>query len=178
MTDEPDKVDLGTPNLAADNRAAFAALFPGLLEDGVLDAAKLGELLDTPVAQVPDGRERYGLQWAGREEAIHSLLAPSPGAVVPDLGKSIDFDDAQNVFIEGDNLEVLKLLQKAYNDKIKMIYIDPPYNTGNDFVYGDNFADGLSAYLEYSGQLDQVGNRTAASAETTGRRHSDRKSVV
>lgn len=172
MTDQPDKIDLETPDLAAENRAALSALFPGLLDDGVLDAAKLGELLDTPVAQVPDGRERYGLQWAGRDEAIRSLLAPSRGAVVPDLAKSLDFDNARNVFIEGDNLEVLRLLQKAYNDKIKMIYIDPPYNTGNDFVYSDNFADGLSAYLEYSGQLDEVGNRTSASAEMTGRRHS------
>ncbi len=172
MTDEPDKVDLSTPDLAAENRDALAALFPGVLADGVLDSAKLGELLDTPVAQVPDGRERYGLQWAGKQEAIRSLLTPSRGTLAPDLERSIDFDTAQNVFIEGDNLEVLKLLQKSYNDKIKLIYIDPPYNTGNDFVYNDDFSDGLRGYLEYTGQLDEDGNRAAATAETAGRRHS------
>ena len=172
MTDEQTRVELTTLDLAAENRDALAALFPGVLDDGVLDAAKLGELLDTPVAQVPDGRERYGLQWAGKQEAIRSLLTPSRGTLVPDLERSIDFDTAQNVFIEGDNLEVLKLLQKAYNDKVKLIYIDPPYNTGNDFVYNDNFSDGLRGYLEYTGQVDVEGNRTAASADTTGRRHS------
>lgn len=172
MTEEPVRVNLETPDLASKNRATLTALFPGVLDDGVLDAAKLGELLDTPVAQVPDGRERYGLQWAGKQEAIRSLLAPSRGTLVPDPERSIDFDTAQNVFIEGDNLEVLKLLQKAYNDKIKLIYIDPPYNTGNDFVYKDDFSDGLRGYLGYTGQVDVEGNRTAASADTTGRRHS------
>jgi adenine-specific DNA-methyltransferase len=172
MTNEPNKVDLQTPDLAADYRAALSKLFPGVLGDGVLDAAKLGELLDTPVAQVLDGRERYGLQWAGKQLAIQSLLTPSRATLVPDLDNSIAFDDAKNVFIEGDNLEVLKLLQKAYNDKIKLIYIDPPYNTGNDFVYDDDFRDGLRGYLEYTGQLDDEGNRTSASADTAGRRHS------
>jgi adenine-specific DNA-methyltransferase len=142
------------------------------MEDGVLDAAKLGELLDTPVAQVPDGRERYGLQWAGKREAVRSLLTPSHGTLIPDIDKSIDFDNAQNVFIEGDNLEVLKLLQKAYNDRIKLIYIDPPYNTGNDFVYNDNFSDGLRGYLEFTGQLDDDGNLVSTDVDAGGRRHS------
>lgn len=172
MTDESAKIELATPDLAAENRAALAALFPGVLDDGVLDAAKLGELLDTPVAQEPDGRERYGLQWAGKQEAIRSLLTPSRGTLAPDLERSIDFDAAQNVFIEGDNLEVLKLLQKAYNDKINLIYIDPPYNTGNDFVYNDDFIDGLRGYLEYTGQIDVDGNRTSTNTDTRGRRHS------
>lgn len=169
---EPDKVDLETPDLVAAKRAALEELFPGVLADGVLDAARLGELLDTPVAQVPEGRERYGLQWAGKHEAVRSLLARSKAALTPDLDNSIDFEAARNVFIEGDNLEVLKLLQKAYNDGIKLIYIDPPYNTGNDFVYNDDFADGLRGYLEYTGQVDEGGNRTSANADTSGRRHS------
>lgn len=172
MADEPDKVELAMPDLAAENRAALTRLFPGVLVDGVLDAAKLGELLDVPVAQVPDGRERYGLQWAGKAEAIRSLLTPSTGTLVPDVANSIDFDTAQNVFIEGDNLEVLKLLQKAYNDKVKLIYIDPPYNTGNDFVYPDNYSEGLLGYLEYTGQIDADGNRTSASVDKSGRFHS------
>ena len=172
MTEEPEKVELETPDLAAENRAALAALFPGVLDDGVLDVAKLGELLDTPVAQVPDGRERYGLQWAGKQEAVRSLLAPGRGSLVPDIDSSIDFDNAKNVFIEGDSLEVLKLLQKAYNDKIKLIYIDPPYNTGNDFIYHDDFSDGLRGYLEFTGQLDHEGNRVSTAVDLGGRRHS------
>lgn len=173
MTDEPGKVNLETADIAAGNRAAFEQLFPGVLADGVLDAGRLGELLDTDVAPVTDGRERYGLMWAGKHDAVRSLLARSAGTLVPDIEKSADFDTAENVFIEGDNLEVLKLLQKAYNDRVKLIYIDPPYNTGsNDFLYPDDFSDTLRAYLEFTGQVDKAGNRTAANADTLGRRHS------
>lgn len=172
MTDWPEKLNLATPDLVAEMRIAIEGLFPGAMADGVVDAAQLGELLDLPVAQVPDGRERYGLQWAGKKEAVRSLVTPSHGTLVPDLATSVQFDTAKNVFIEGDNLEVLKLLQKAYNDKIKLIYIDPPYNTGNDFVYNDDFNDGLRGYLGYTGQLDEQGNRVAARADVSGRRHS------
>jgi adenine-specific DNA-methyltransferase len=172
MTDEPETVDLETPDLAAEHRAALARLFPGVLADGVLDATKLGELLDVRVAQAAEGRERYGLQWAGKAEAVRSLLTPGRGTLVPDTDASIGFDDAENVFIEGDNLEVLKLLQKSYNDRIKLIYIDPPYNTGSDFVYRDDFSDGLRGYLEYTGQLDDAGNRVSADVDARGRRHS------
>lgn len=173
MTSEPDKVELDTEDIAAARRADFEQLFPGILADGVLDAGRLGELLDTGVAPVADGRERYGLMWAGKQDAVRSLLAQSSGTLVPDIEKSIDFDTAENVFIEGDNLEVLKLLQKAYNDRVKLIYIDPPYNTGsNDFLYPDDFSEPLRAYLEYTGQVDTDGNRTAANTDTLGRRHS------
>lgn len=172
MTEQPEKVNLETSDLAGENRAALAALFPGVLVDGVLDAAKLGELLDTPVTAPADGRERFGLMWAGKQEAVMSLLTPSRAALIPEFDKSVDFDFATNVFIEGESLEVLKLLQRAYNDEIKLIYIDPPYNTGNDFVYNDDFADGLRGYLEYTGQLDEAGNRTSARADASGRRHS------
>lgn len=127
MTDEPGQVDLDTPDLAARNRAALNELFPGVAADGVLDAARLGELLGLDVAQTTEGRERYGLQWAGKQDAIRTLLTPSGGTLVPDLERSDEFGKAKNVFIEGDNLEVLKLLQKAYNDQVKLIYIDPPF---------------------------------------------------
>lgn len=172
MTSDPGNVQLETPDIAAENRAALAASFPGVLADGVLDAAKLGELLDVPVANVTDGRERYGLMWAGKTEAVRSLLTPSHGTLVPDVENSVNFDTADNIFIEGDNLEVLKLMQKAYNDKIGLIYIDPPYNTGNDFVYDDDFSDGLRGYLEYTGQLDDEGNRRSTNTDVGGRRHS------
>jgi adenine-specific DNA-methyltransferase len=170
--DEPGRVDPSTPDLAAAKRVALEELLPGVLADGVLDATRLGELLDTPVTAPADGRERFGLMWAGKQDAVRSLLMPSRGALAPELDKSIDFDSAQNVFIEGDNLEVLKLLQKAYNDKVKLIYIDPPYNTGKDFVYPDDFSDGLRAYLRYTGQIDADGNRTSTDSELLGRRHS------
>ena len=172
MRDEPDKVDLETPDLAAENRAELETIFPGLLDDGTLNVAKLAEMLDLPVAQMPDGRERYGLQWAGRHDAVRSLLTSSRGTLTPDTNSSINFDAARNVFIEGDNLEVLKLLQKAYNDRVKVIFIDPPYNTGNDFVYKDDFADGLRGYLGYTGQLDEEGNRISTDVDAGGRRHS------
>lgn len=179
MSTEPDRVNLETPDIAAENRAAIEALFPGVLADGVLDATRLGELLETEVAAPADGPERFGLMWAGKQQAVKSLLTPGRGTLVPEFDKSIgDFDEARHVLIEGDNLEVLKLLQKAYNDKVKLIYIDPPYNTGNDFVYDDDFSDTLRAYLEFTGQLDDDGNRTSASADISGRRHSRWLSMI
>ena len=114
MSDEPEKVHLETPDLGARHRAAFAELFPGVLADGVLDVQRLSEMLDVRAAQVHEGRERYGLQWAGKQEAVRSLLTSSRGTLDPDLEASIDWDSTQNLMIEGDNLEVLKLLQKPY----------------------------------------------------------------
>ncbi len=157
MSEKPETVDLSSPDLAAENRAAFEDLFPGVIADGVLDVGRMSELLDIEPSVVPDGRERFGLSWAGKNEAIRSLLTPSRATLVPDFEKSVEFDTAENIFIEGDNLEVLKLLQKAYNDKVKLIYIDPPYNTGKDFIYVDDFSDGFRAYLEYTGQLAGCG---------------------
>jgi adenine-specific DNA-methyltransferase len=173
MPEEPAKVDLATPDLSAEKRSAFEELFPGVIADGVLDASRLGELLDIDVTAPAEGRERFGLMWAGKHEAVRSLLTSSRGALVPDIERSVGIDTAQNVFIEGDNLEVLKLLQKAYNDKVKLIFIDPPYNTGHDFVYNDDFRDGLRGYLEFTGQLDDEGKRVSTSSDALlGRRHS------
>jgi adenine-specific DNA-methyltransferase len=172
MSEEPKKVELETADLAAQKRAALEELAPGVIADGVLDATRLGELLDAEVTAPTDGAERFGLMWSGKQEAVRSLLTPSRGTLIPDLDESIDFDTAEHVFIEGDNLEVLKLLQKAYNDRVKLIYIDPPYNTGNDFVYEDDFSDSLAAYLKYTAQLDSDGNRVSAKADMAGRLHS------
>lgn len=171
-TVEPEKVELASPDIAAQARADLAQMFPGVLIDGVLDATRLGELLDTDIAVASDTRERYGLMWAGKAEAVRSLQTPSRGTLVPSLDRSVGWDTARNVFVEGDNLEVLKLLQKAYNDKIKLIYIDPPYNTGNDFVYNDDFSDGLRNYLEYTGQLNESGLSVSTDQDTGGRKHS------
>lgn len=169
---EPEKIDLETLDVAAANRAAFEQQFPGVLADGVIDAERLKDLLDVDVVGAADDRERYGLMWAGKKEAVRSLQTPSRGTLIPDFDASVDWDTAQNVFIEGDNLEVLKLLQKSYNDQIKLVYIDPPYNTGNDFVYNDDFSDGLRGYLEWTEQLDAEGNRSTSSPEVLGRKHS------
>lgn len=173
MTDEPEQVHLASPDVAADARAAVAKLFPGVLQDGVLDAARLGELLGVEVTSPADGRERYGLMWAGKAEAVRSLQSPSYATLVPDIDRSVDWDAGRNVFIEGDNLEVLKLLQKAYNDEVKLIYIDPPYNTGSDFVYEDDFGDTTRRYLEWSGQMDADGMRKSTKSDAAaGRLHS------
>ena len=165
-------VGLESLDLSSSLRDAFDEYFPGVIADGVLDAARLGSLLGIDVTSGGDGRERYGLMWAGKQEAVRSLLTPSRGTLGPDLANSVDWDTAQNVFVEGDSLEVLKLMQKAYNDRVKLVYIDPPYNTGNDFVYNDDFSDGLNCYLEYTGQVDRAGNRVSADVDATGRRHS------
>jgi adenine-specific DNA-methyltransferase len=160
-----------SPSIA--NLEAFKELFPGVIQDGALDAARLGEALGIEVSGLKDGKERFGLMWAGRREATEAMQSPSFATLQPDFEKSINFDSAQNVFVEGDNLEVLKLMQSSYNDKVKLIYIDPPYNTGNDFVYKDDFADQLQHYLEVTGQIDGDGNRLRANPEVDGRKHSN-----
>lgn len=119
-----------------------------------------------------DSASRYQLQWTGKDEAVRAQQVQSYGSLHPDHKASVKFDDAENVFIEGDNLEVLRLLQRAYNDQVKLIYIDPPYNTTNDFVYNDDFTDSLDTYLRYTKQRDEDGKMTSATVESGGRRHS------
>ena len=171
MTEHPEveRVQMETADVTAETRQSLADLLPGVVRDGTVDAQRLAELVGAPLA---DGPERFGLSWAGKRDALATLQAPGRGALVPDFEESVDFDTARNVFIEGDNLKVLKLLQKAYNDQVRLIYIDPPYNTGNDFVYEDDFADTLRAYLEYSGQVDDAGKRRSSNSEIEGRKHS------
>jgi adenine-specific DNA-methyltransferase len=145
-------------------------LFPEVFTEGnKIDWEKLkltlGENVDT-------GKERFGMNWPGKADCFKTIQQPSIATLVPDREESIDFDNTQNLFIEGDNLEVLKLLQKSYLGKIKMIYIDPPYNTGNDFIYPDNYAENLSTYLEYTGQVDSEGKKFSTNTETDGRFHS------
>jgi adenine-specific DNA-methyltransferase len=170
--DVPEKISIQTDPPSQPLLEKFSNLFPGVIQDGVVDVARLGEVLGLPTSGNADTKERFGLMWAGKAKAVEALQAPSRASLAPDLENSIDFETAQNVFIEGDNLEVLKLLQKSYNDKIKMIYIDPPYNTGNDFVYNDDFSDRIKHYLDASGQTDAEGNRLRAGTENSGRRHS------
>jgi adenine-specific DNA-methyltransferase len=166
-------ISIHTQSPAQELLEKFSSLLPGVIQDGVLDIARLGELLGIPTAGVPDTKERFGLMWAGKAKAVEALQAPSMASLAPDEENSVDWDTARNVFIEGDNLEVLKLLQKSYNDKVDLIYIDPPYNTGNDFVYSDDFSDSVKRYLEVTNQIDAEGNRLVANSDVSGRKHSN-----
>ena len=120
-----------------------------------------------------EGEEKYGLSWHGKKKARQIALTPSMGTLLPCPEESVDWDTTQNLFIEGDNLEVLKLLQRSYTNKVKLIYIDPPYNTGNDFVYPDNYQDNLDTYLKYTGQKDKNGLKLTTNTETGGRKHTN-----
>lgn len=173
MTEQLTPTSTATTPVNVEAKKRFEELFPGILQDGVLNAQLLGDLLSVDVSGLKASPEKFGLSWAGKKLAIEALQAPSLATLAPDLEHSINFEQAQNVFIEGDNLEVLKLLQNAYNDQIKLIYIDPPYNTGSDFVYSDDFSDPMQHYLEVTGQVDADGNRLVANTETNGRKHSN-----
>ncbi|NOT76997.1 MAG: site-specific DNA-methyltransferase [Cyclobacteriaceae bacterium] len=145
-------------------------LFPEVFtEGGKVDWDRLRLTLGE---QVDVGKERFGMNWPGKADCFKTIQQPSIATLAPAREESIDFDTTQNLFIEGDNLEVLKLLQKSYLGKIKMIYIDPPYNTGNDFIYPDNYSENLQTYLEYTGQVDGEGRKFNTNAETDGRFHS------
>jgi adenine-specific DNA-methyltransferase len=148
------------------------AILPGVFADGVVDAGRLSAEIGIPVVGVAPNEEGFGLIWSGKKDAVAATQLKSMAALAPQIDESINWDNAQNVFIEGDNLEVLKLLQKAYNDQVKLIYIDPPYNTGNDFVYNDDFSDPIKHYLEVTGQLDDDGNRLRANPDMSGRKSS------
>src|SRR6266536_3133118 len=144
-------------------------LYPDAFVEGKLDADKLRQILGEDVDLGP---ERYGLSWAGKSDAIKAIQTLSTGTLLPCRDESINFDATENMIIEGDNLEVLKLLQRSYYGKIKMIYIDPPYNTGNDFIYPDDYTESLQTYLEYTGQVDAEGKKFGTNTEADGRFHS------
>src|ERR1041385_5758295 len=170
MPDEPEKLDLASMNIAEEKRQELLRLFPEIrTEDGKIDFDRLrlalGEAVDV-------GKERYGLNWPGKAECFKTIQSPSLGTLRPAPGESVNWDTTENLIIEGDNLEVLKLLQKSYLGKVKMIYIDPPYNTGNDFIYPDNYTESLQTYLEYTGQVDAEGKRFGSNTEADGRFHS------
>ena len=170
MTDEIYETPSTTPNFQTELAAQLADLIPEAIADGKVDVEKLKELLDGDVA---DGSERFGLFWPGKKRALRAAQEPTTATLKPDFENSKDWDTTQNVFIEGDNLEVLKILQKHYHAKIKLIYIDPPYNTGKDFVYPDNYKEGLDTYLEWTRQVNEEGKKVSTNAETEGRYHSN-----
>ncbi len=168
-------VPRATEDIVAANMVRLKELFPESVTEGKLDIAKLRASLGD---EVDDRPERYSFMWAGKRDAIRALQSPAQGSLAPRPKESLHFDETSNVFIEGDNLEVLKLLYKSYAGRVKMIYIDPPYNTGNDFVYPDNYADPLDTYLRITGQKGENGDLLTSNPETNGRYHSSWLSMM
>ena len=165
-----EKLDGKSKDITAENIQKLKELFPEAFTEGKVDFDALKEVLGT---FVDDRDERYSFTWNGKSKARMIAQTPSTGTLRPCKEESVDWDTTQNIFIEGDNLEVLKLLQKSYHKKVKMIYIDPPYNTGKDFVYKDNFKDNIKNYKEITGQVDGEGRNLSNNPETSGRYHTD-----
>lgn len=161
-------------NLHVENLARLKALFPELVTEGPAGPAVDVNVLKALVgdATVADSEEKYGLNWHGKRAARQLALTPSAGTLRPCPDDSVDWETTKNLMIEGDNLEVLKLLQKSYAGKVKLIYIDPPYNTGKDFVYPDDFKDNIKNYMELTGQIEG-GRKISSNAEASGRFHTD-----
>ena len=157
-------------DLVQENIKKLKEIFPEVFVEGEVNFDVLRQIfgggLDT-------SKERYSLNWNGKSEARQRALEASTGTLRPAKEESKNWDNTENIYIEGDNLEVLKLLQKSYHRKIKMIYIDPPYNTGKDFVYKDNFKDNIENYKEITGQVNKEGVKSTTNTETNGRYHSD-----
>jgi adenine-specific DNA-methyltransferase len=175
-----EKLDLKSPDFVNENFEKLAALFPNCVTEGADGKAIDFDLLKQELshAVVEGNKERYRLEWPGKREAIVTANLPTTKTLRPEREDSVDFDNTENLYIEGDNLEVLKLLQESYLGKVKMIYIDPPYNTGKDFVYKDNFSKDAQEELIESGQKDEYNQRLVANPETAGRYHSNWLSMM
>jgi adenine-specific DNA-methyltransferase len=179
------KAKMHSPDLSQDNIAKIRDLFPGCVTEAADESGKLRLTVDFDQLRqelsdhiIEGGQERYRLDWPGKREAMINANAPIARTLRPNARESVDFFKTQNLFVEGDNLEALKLLQQIYLGSVQMIYIDPPYNTGNDFVYSDRFAQGSDEYLKASNQLDEDGNRLVANLSANGRFHSDWLSMM
>ena len=157
-------------DIVSDNISKLKELFPEVLTEGKIDFKVLQDILGN---EIEEEEEFYRFTWAGKSQSRREAHKPSTGTLRPCKEESVDWDTTQNLYIEGDNLEVLKLLQKSYSNKVKMIYIDPPYNTGKDFVYKDNYKDNLKNYQQVTGQVDSDGNKMSTNSESDGRYHSN-----
>ena len=169
MSETINKLDIKSMNISEYKKNKLKELFPEVFSEDKIDFEKLKLSLGE---EVSDSEERYGLQWPGKKDCFKIIQKPSIGTLKPCKEESLNWDTTENIFIEGDNLEVLKLLQKSYYNKIKMIYIDPPYNTGGEFIYPDRFQENLETYLAYSGQVNKDGKKFSTNSETSGRFHS------
>lgn len=167
--EQPEPFDLNSDDVAARKREEMKRLFPEVFNEDKIDLDQLRRVMGD---WVDEGSERFGLTWPGKAACMKVIQAPATGALRPDRDESLNFDESENVFIEGDNLEVLKLLQQAYFGSIKAIYIDPPYNTGGEFIYPDRYAENLDTYLSYTGQQDIAGRNFSTNTESSGRFHS------
>ena len=175
-----EKLDMQSPDWVNKNSQFIAERFPNCVTETAEGIKVDFELLKQELSNdiIEGNKERYRLEWSGKREAIVTANLPTTKTLRPVREDSVDFDNTENLYIEGDNLEVLKLLQESYLGKIKMIYIDPPYNTGKDFVYKDNFSKDAQEELEESGQKDEYNQRLVANPETAGRYHSDWLSMM
>jgi len=180
-----EKLKLHTPDFTQENIAKLAELFPNCITESTdekgavkraIDFDQLRQELSSSI--VESSQERYQINWPGKREALLTANAPIAKTLRPCREESVDFDTTQNLYIEGDNLDALKLLQETYLNKVKMVYIDPPYNTGNDFIYEDDFSEDSEGYKLRSKQKDESGNRLVANTESNGRFHSDWLSMI
>lgn len=165
------KVDLKSKSISEEQKEKLRQLFPEIFTENKIDWERLRLTLGADIDD--EKKERFGLTWHGKAECFRIIQEPSIGTLKPAKGESINWDTAENLFIEGDNLETLKLLQKSYYGKVKMIYIDPPYNTGKEFIYPDKYSESLDTYLAYTGQVDAEGRKFSTNTETSGRYHSN-----
>ncbi|MDD3269483.1 MAG: site-specific DNA-methyltransferase [Syntrophomonadaceae bacterium] len=177
---QPEKLAGTSLDIPAENRSQLKLLFPSVFTETKnaqgeiiesIDFEKLKAELGTFSDLFENRRERYGMDWPGKKEALRLIQTPSRATLKPCREESVNFDTTENLFIEGDNLEVLKLLQKSYYGKVKMIYIDPPYNTGKEFIYPDNYAEDLQTYLQYAGLIDGDGKKFSTNTANEGRFH-------
>ena len=170
------KLDMSSKELVNDNIYNIGKLFPNCIIEGKIDFDALKQELSKDI--VDNKKEKYQLTWVGKKESILEANTPVNKTLRPVKEKSVDFDKTKNIYIEGDNLEVLKILQESYLNKIKCIYIDPPYNTGNDFIYNDDFSKSETKELSESGQIDEYNNRLTANTDANGKYHSDWLSMM
>jgi adenine-specific DNA-methyltransferase len=176
-----DKMKMHSPDMCQENIRKIREMFPDCVTEAqdaatgqlrlAVDFDLLRQKLSDHIVEGP--QERYRLDWPGKREALALANAPVPNTLRPCVEESVNFDTTQNLFIEGDNLEGLKLLQEVYLGKVKLIYIDPPYNTGRDFIYKDDYADDTTGYFEKSSQVSEDGDKLIANTESNGRFHSD-----
>ena len=180
-----EQMKMHSPDLTQQNIEKIRALFPNCVTEAqgtdgkiklAIDFDQLKQELSASIVEGP--QERYHLNWPGKREALLTANAPIAKTLRPCREESVDFDTTQNLFIEGDNLDALKLLQETYLGKVKMIYIDPPYNTGNDFIYDDNFTQDTETFFKSSLQKDREGNRLVSNPESNGRFHSNWTSMI
>ncbi|MGX7026013.1 DNA methyltransferase [Vagococcus hydrophili] len=165
-----EEVSSSSLNITEQNIEKMKDLFPEVLTEEKIDFDKLRLVLGD---EVETESERYSFNWNGKKKTIQLAQQPTVATLKPNKSKSKNWDETKNLYIEGDNLEVLKILQKSYANKVKLIYLDPPYNTGSDFVYKDSFSDSLDNYLESTGQSNEAGKKLATNLETSGRYHTD-----